>query len=233
MGIGVILGESEVGKMRGKMKSKLLIIGDSYSTYKGMIPKGYAAYYGPDGVLPNVPVTKMELDDTWWRKFIKKTGVELVENNSWSGSTICYTGREGDCSQTSSYIFRYRQLKEKGFFEENRIDTVIVFGGTNDSWIDAPLGSLKFGEIEESELFSVLPAISHLMGSIKCDLPDARILFIANSDIKEEIISAIKSAGEHYGVDTIALHDVHKESGHPTPLGMTDICEQVLEWWNK
>ena len=220
-------------KVRSKMKSKLLIIGDSYSTYEGMIPEGYAAYYGPNGILPDVPVTKMQLDDTWWRKLIKATGVELVLNNSWSGSTVCYTGRGGDCSGTSSYIFRYRQLKEKGFFKENDIDTVIVFGGTNDSWIDAPLGSLKFGEIEESELYSVLPAFSHLMGSIKSDMPNANILFIANSDIKEEIISAIKVSGEHYGVDTIALHDVRKESGHPTPLGMTDICEQVLEWWNK
>lgn len=215
------------------MKSKLLIIGDSYSTFKGEIPEGYAPYYSAEGVLPDVPVTKMNLEDTWWRKLIKATGIELIQNNSWSGSTVCYTGREGDCSRTSSYIFRYRQLAENGFFEKNGINTVIVFGGTNDSWIDAPLGELKFEGIEEGDLYSVLPAISYLMGRIKEDLPRARILFIANSNIKEAIISAIKAAGEHYGVDTIALHDVHKESGHPTPEGMTDICNQVLEWWNK
>jgi hypothetical protein len=218
---------------RKSVKNRLLIIGDSYSTFKGMIPEGYAAYYSEDGVLPDVPVTKMHLEDTWWIKFINATGIELVLNNSWSGSTVCYSGREGDCSRTSSYIFRYRQLKENGFFKENDIDIVIVFGGTNDSWIDSPLGELKFDGIEENELYSVLPAISHLMGTIKEDLPNARILFIANSDIKEVIISAIKTSGEHYGVDTIALHDVHKESGHPTPEGMTDICDQVLEWWNK
>ena len=215
------------------MKNKLLIIGDSYSTFKGMIPNGYATYYSEDGVLPGVPVTKMNLEDTWWIKFIKATGIELALNNSWSGSTICYTGREGDCSRTSSYIFRYRQLVENGFFKDNDVNTVIVFGGTNDSWIDAPLGELKFNEIEEKDLYSVLPAISYLMGKIKDDMPNARILFIANSDIKEEIISAIKASGGYYGVDTIELHDVHKESGHPTPLGMTDICNQVLEWWNK
>ena len=123
--------------------------------------------------------------------------------------------------------------KIHAFFKENDIDTVIVFGGTNDSWIDAPLGKLKFDNFEESDFYSVCPAICYLMGKIKADLPKARILFVANSDIKEEIINCIKVAGEHYGVDTIALHDVRKESGHPTPLGMTDICEQVLEWWNK
>lgn len=215
------------------MENKLLIIGDSYSTFKGMIPEGYAPYYSEEGVLPNVPVTKMHLDDTWWIKLIKATGAVLVQNNSWSGSTVCYTGRGGDCSRTSSYIFRYRQLVEKGFFKENDIDTVIVFGGTNDSWIDAPLGEITYENFEESDLYSVRPAICYLMGKIKGDMPNARILFVANSDIKEEIRSCIKNAGEHYGVDTILLHDVRKESGHPTPLGMTDICEQVLEWWNR
>lgn len=226
--------QSELCSEKGlNMKHKLLIIGDSYSTYKGMIPDGYAYYYAPEIVLPHAPVTKMELDDTWWIKFIRTTGVELVLNNSWSGSTVSYTGREGDCSRTSSYVFRYRQLLEKGFFKENDIDTVIVFGGTNDSWIDAPLGEVKYGDFEESELYAVRPAICYLMGKIKADLPKARILFVANSDIKEEIINCIKDAGEHYGVDTVALHDIRKESGHPTPLGMTDICEQVLDWWNK
>ena len=215
------------------MKERLLIIGDSYSTFKDMIPEGYAAYYSEEGMNPNVSVTKMQLSDTWWMKFINATGVELALNNSWSGSTVSYTGRGGDCSRTSSYIFRYRQLIENGFFEKNGITTVIVFGGTNDSWINVPLGELKYDDFKEEELFSAIPAISYLMGRIKSDLPRTKILFIANCDIKEEIISAILKAGEHYGVDTIALHDVHKDNGHPTPLGMTDICKQVLEWWNR
>ena len=92
------------------MKEKLLIIGDSYSTFKDMIPEGYAAYYSEEGMNPNVSVTKMQLSDTWWMKFINATGVELALNNSWSGSTVSYTGRGGDCSRTSSYIFRYRSV---------------------------------------------------------------------------------------------------------------------------
>ena len=210
------------------MIGNLLIIGDSYSTYKGYIPEGFAVYYSKEGRGdPEFMVTKMEVEDTWWMRLINSTDANLVENNSWSGSTLCYTGYNGDCSHTSSFIYRYRQLKERGFFEENKIDTVLVFGGTNDSWANAPLGELKYGDFEESDLFNVLPAFSYFMKTLKEDLPEARIVFIANCDIKEEIIDGARQAGEHYGVDVVALSGVTKEHGHPNVQGMKEIFEQV------
>ena len=102
------------------MIGNILIIGDSYSTYGGMIPDGYAVYYSKEGRGdPEFMVTKMELKDTWWMRLMNATGATLAQNNSWSGSTLCYTGYAGDCSHTSSFIYRYRQLKEQGFFEKN------------------------------------------------------------------------------------------------------------------
>lgn len=210
------------------MVGNLLIIGDSYSTYKGYIPEGFAVYYSKEGRGdPEFMVTKMEVEDTWWMRLINSTDANLVENNSWSGSTLCYTGYSGDCSHTSSFIYRYRQLKARGFFEENKIDTVLVFGGTNDSWANAPLGELKYGDFEESDLFNVLPAFAYFMKTLKEDLPETRIVFIANCDIKEEIVDGAKQAGEHYGVDVVALSGVTKEHGHPNVQGMKEIFEQV------
>ena len=212
------------------MVGNLLIFGDSYSTYEGMIPEGYAVYYSKEGRGdPEYMVTKMELSDTWWMQFINATDAKLLQNNSWSGSTLCYTGYSGDCSHTSSIIYRYRQLKDGGFFEENKVNTILVFGGTNDSWANAPLGELKYNDIAEEELFSVLPAFCHFMKILKEDLPDTRIVFIANCDIKPEIVSGIKTAGEHFGVETVELKDVTKEHGHPNVKGMSDIFEQVLK----
>ena len=210
------------------MKHKLLIIGDSYSTYKGMIPEGYAHYYAPEIVLPHAPVTKMELDDTWWIKFIRTTGVELVLNNSWSGSTVSYTGREGDCSRTSSYVFRYRQLLEKGFFKENDIDTVIVFGGTNDSWSNAPLGNEMSEGWERKDLYNVLPAVGYFFTKLRETLPDAKIYGICNCDIKNEVRDAIRNSCERVGGKAIVLEKIDKMNGHPTPLGMIQIKDQVL-----
>ena len=206
----------------------LLILGDSYSTYEGQVAKGCAVYYFKNGSSPDLPVSKMELEETWWHRMLEATGVNLVMNNSWSGSTFSYTGYRGDCSQTSSFICRYRKLKASNFFAENNIDTVIVFGGTNDSWVPAPLGELKLSDWKEEDFVCALPAISYLVYSLKTDLPDVRVIFIINCDIKEEIICGIKTACDYFGAETIVLHDIEKESGHPNPRGMAQICEQVL-----
>ena len=215
------------------MLGNIFIFGDSYSTYEGMIPEGYAVYYSKEGRGdPEFTVTKMELSDTWWMQVINATGATLVQNNSWSGSTVGYTGYSGDCSHTSSFIYRYRQLKEKGFFEENKIDTLFVFGGTNDSWSNAPLGELKFDDFKEEELFSVLPAICYFAKTLKEELSETRIIFIANCDIKQEVVDGIKAAGERFGVETVELKDVTKEHGHPNVRGMKDIAEQVLAHLN-
>ena len=211
------------------MINNLLILGDSYSTFYKNIPEGYAAYYFPYMVDEKCPVRMMRLEETWWRRFIEKTDANLIRNDSWSGTTICYTGYNNtDCSNTHSFIYRYRRLCNEGFFNENKIDTVIVFGGTNDSWANAPLGEAKLSDFTEDELFSVFPAISYLMSRLKEDIPDARIIFIANCDIKPEIREFMKSAAEHFEIDFVSLSGRDKLNGHPTPLGMEQICEQVL-----
>ena len=209
------------------MKEKILIFGDSYSTFRGYVPEGFAIYYCTEGRSPEEPVTKMDIDETWWRRLINATGAEIVQNNSWSGSTVCYTGYSGDCSHSQSFIYRYRKLCEEGFFEKNQVDTVLVFGGTNDSWAKAPLGELKYSDFKEEELFSVLPAMAYFMDRLKRDLPDSRIVFIANCDINPIIIEGIKTAGEHLGVEVIELRDIDKQRSHPTVKGMEQIFEQV------
>ena len=207
----------------------ILIFGDSYSTYEGHIPAGYACYYCPNGRVDSPTVTKMELEETWWRRVIKAMDGNLLQNNSWSGSTIGYTGYAGDCSTSSSFIYRFRELKKQGFFEKNKVDTLFVFGGTNDSWANAPLGEIKLSDWEEEDLFNVLPAICHFMSALKKQLPNASIYFIINTELKEEIGDCIEKAGEYYGVPTIRLQGIEKECGHPNPTGMKAIAEQVLE----
>ena len=155
------------------MPNNTIIFGDSYSTFQDYIPEGYAVYYTPAG-RAETDVTQVE--ETWWHQVTTQAGLHLVQNNSWSGSTIGYTGYgNSDCSHSSSFIFRLRQLKEQGFFQENEINTVFVFGGTNDSWSDAPLGVSMPENQSEADLFSVLPAISHFLTDLKETLPAASI----------------------------------------------------------
>ena len=211
------------------MIGNLMILGDSYSTFKGYIVREDAYYYYPEEAREgDDKVRSMQLDETWWRRFVARTGAKLVRNDSWSGSTICYTGYLGDCSETSSFIYRYRCLLKEGFFEKNAVDTVIVFGGTNDSWCPAELGEMKIAGQTEEDLKTALPAISHIMSSMKNDLKGVRIVYIANCDIDTEIIECMKSEGERLGIEVVELSGIDKEAGHPTPLGMEQICNQVL-----
>lgn len=205
----------------------IMIFGDSYSTYEGHIPEGYAVYYsGHREKEPDV----MDVRNTWWGRMIEATGVRLIQNNSWSGSTIGYTGyNNSDTSHSSSFIYRFEKLLKEGFFDAERIDTLFVFGGTNDSWSNAPLGELKFDGIDEKELFCVLPAISHFAKRLSETLKDTRIIFIGNCGIKKEITEAMRSACTHYGLEYVGLSDVEKINGHPTELGMEQICQQLLE----
>lgn len=226
---GATSPEIHAEKGGGRMINRFVIFGDSYSTHRDFIPKEYPHYYCDEGRAPDQPVTKMRMRQTWWGQMMERTDATLVLNNSWSGSTIGYTGYEGDCSTSSSFIYRYRQLAEKGFFAENDIDTIIVFGGTNDSWSNAPLGVETYSDFREEELFNVLPAICYFMTVLKQDQPQARVVFIGNSEIKQEIITCMKNAAARLNVEFIELHDIDKLAGHPTVLGMTQICEQVME----
>ena len=208
--------------------TNFIIIGDSYSTYEGCIPEGYDTYYAKEG-MGDCPVQKMEKSDTWWSKFIEKTGANLLLNESWSGSTIGHTGYDNaDWSNFKSYIYRYRKLVKEGFFKNNRVDTIIVFGGTNDSWSNAPLGEMQFSNWEEKDLFFVLPAICYFAWLLKNDLPDTQIYFVVNTDIKAEIQNALQVAAEKFGAKAIVLENIDKDWGHPTKQGMTDICEQIF-----
>ena len=203
----------------------VFILGDSYSTFKGYIPEGYAVYYSENST--DFGVDRVE--NTWWMSLINETDSALVHNNSWSGSTIGYTGYSGDCTN-SSFITRFEQLLEQGWFEENKIDTFFVFGGTNDSWSNAPLGEMMLEGWSGEDLFSVLPAIGYIAHRLKTALTDTRVIFIINTDIKTEIQEGIKKACEHFAVEYIALRDISKIEGHPTKEGMTQIKDQILSY---
>jgi hypothetical protein len=66
------------------------------------------------------------------------------------------------------------------------------------------------------------------MQTLKKDLPEAKIVFLANCDIKKEIILGMAKAGEAMGVSVLQLQGIDKGCGHPSILGMDQICKQNL-----
>ena len=83
-----------------KEEKNIFIMGDSYSTYEGYIPKGYFFYYSD--IREDAPVVK-GVEKTWWKILSQENNFNIVLNDSFSGSTISNTVREG-YSIKSSFI---------------------------------------------------------------------------------------------------------------------------------
>ncbi len=203
----------------------IIIFGDSYSTYLGYNPEGYDIYYPRENGQHGVD----SVDKTWWKMLANEKDYKIVLNNSWSGSTMCNTGYNGDCSKTSSFIHRLEELIEKGFFRNNKIDRVFVFGATNDDWTGNPCGEQKLSGWSRQDLFVALPGIAYFLYKLKSVLGKDKIHFIINSDLGEKLEKGIKEICEHYGISYTLLQNIEKLEAHPTFNGMQQIKEQVMK----
>lgn len=203
----------------------VVIFGDSYSTFEGHIPEGYHAYYtGTTGT----DLTCVE--QTWWHRFVTRAGACLVQNNSFSGSTLCYTGRfSREQNLETAFVTRMDALLEDGFFEREQIDTVLIFGGTNDTWLpQTQMGELILDGWTPEDLANAVPAATYLLARLTRALPDGNVIFILNTHLDPKLLEGVKQGCEVFGCSYLALHDIHKLEGHPSVLGMEQISMQLL-----
>ncbi len=207
-----------------KKLGNVFILGDSYSTFEGYIPEGYAAYYKKE---PTHETDVTDVTNTWWYQLLDETDSKLLRNCSRSGTVICHTGYDGRDCRSDSFTARFNKLSDEGYFEQNKIDTFFLFGGTNDTWADSPLGETMDGGWTEEDLFKVRPAISYLVDKIVKTVEGARVYCIINTDLKPEITSCFKAVCSKHGVKCIELKNIDKISGHPTIKGMQQIKNQV------
>lgn len=199
---------------------KVSILGDSYSTFEGYIPKGFISWYKK---VPKKgrPTDVTEVEQTWWDIFLKEHGYVLEKNNSYSGSTICNTGYAGNDYSDRSFISRVDQLGNP--------DLILVYGGTNDSWAESPLGDFVYENWTKKQLYSFRPAVAFMLSELKRLYPNAEIKVMINGlDItKQEIISSLQEISDHYGIQHIIINDLQKMSVHPDQVGMRQIVEQL------
>lgn len=204
----------------------VVIFGDSYSTFEGYIPEGYPSYYTEYTSDCGVYSHKR----TWWYKLVEATGSNLLLNSSYSGATVCHTGYYGDDYSAFSFVSRLDKLIAEGFFEANTVDTMVILGGLNDYWAGSPLGEVKYGGFTEEDLYSLYPALSYMLSRAKEASPEMRIIYIAEEYLPEEMKASLCEICDHYGAETVELHDISKMNGHPDKAGMKSIAEQVVEY---
>lgn len=203
-------------------KRAVSILGDSYSTFKGhVLPDTNYVWY------PNKPLQGNEGNDvqqvrqTWWHQFISQGNFRLCQNNSFSGATICHTGYKGDDYSDRSFLTRVPFLGSP--------EVIIVFGGTNDSWAKAPIGSYQYEGWNEHDCYSFRPAMACMLSKLQDYYPGADIYVVINTGLSADITESMKTVSDHYGVRWIMLHDIDKQWGHPSQKGMTQIAQQLSE----
>lgn len=199
-------------------QKRVAILGDSYSTYQGFItPITNETWYWEPWIDQRTDVN--DVTQTWWHQLIKNGKYRLEINNSYSGSTICYTGYNGNDYSPRSFITRADNLGSP--------DIILVFGGTNDAWAGSPIGEFKYKDWKREDLYSFRPAMCYLAHYMKERYPGVKVYFIINTELKEEVTQGIKDVCNHYGLKYIQLHNISKHDGHPDIAGMKAIAEQV------
>ncbi|MCH5237768.1 MAG: hypothetical protein J1E95_08225 [Muribaculaceae bacterium] len=189
---------------------KVSVLGDSYSTFEGWIPEGNEPWYGT-GMGNDVN----DVSQTWWYQLIDNNGLQLELNNSWSGATICNTGYNGEDYTPRSFLTRSGNLGENP-------DIIFVFGGTNDSWANSPLG-----DENGNDMYTVKPAAKAMLRNLKSNYPEALCLVILNTELKGDVEEAIIKACEIENVPYVKLEAIDKQFGHPSINGMKQISHQV------
>lgn len=212
---------------------RITIFGDSYSTFEGYITPytNEPWYFYPDspGKCKDNDVTRA--DQTWWYQLIERMGARLETNNSYSGSTIGYTGYiipetgKHDDYKPRSFITRAPNLGNP--------DLILCCAGTNDSWDGEEIGEYKYSDWTEQDLYTFRPAMAKFCSEIKRLYPTTRFVFILNCDLKPETNESVHTILEHYGMECLDLQGIDKQAGHPSVKGMKQFADQVYEYLMK
>lgn len=195
-----------------KKGMKVSILGDSYSTFQGyLFPSTNPTYY------PKEPTKVTDVTQTWWYLFITQNELKLEYNNSYSGSTITQIANyEG-----TAYVERFLDLGNPNL--------IFIFGGTNDSWQEIPIGNYIYEKWDESDLLSFRPAFSYLLYQLKQTYPTAQIINLINTGLKKDYKESMETICQHYHICNISLGYFEKEGEHPSAEGMESICQQITQ----
>lgn len=213
----LILTFSLAAAVQAQSPKSLSILGDSYSTFEQYLQPDTNSVWYFQGQHENTDVTRVE--ETWWSLLLKETGMRLCRNNSFSGSTICHTGYQGQDYSDRSFCTRLWNL--------GCPDVIIVLGGTNDSWAGSPIGEYQYADWTAADLYSFRPAMAYMLYHLKNRYPNTAIYFVMNSELKATVTTSCRAICRHYSIPFIQLENIHKLHGHPSVEGMKSIARQI------
>ena len=204
--------------LNAQVRPTVAVLGDSYSTFEGFIPKGHPEWYRTNVNKAATDVDKVE--QTWWWQVVKNGGYKLGVNDSYSGSTVCFTGYDDADFSDRSFVTRATNLGTP--------DIILVCGGTNDSWCGAQVGEYKYEGWKRADMYYFRPALAKLYTVLREHYPNVEIYFILNDCLRDDINESVDVISKHYGVPVIKLSGIDKQNGHPNVKGMKTFADQVL-----
>ncbi len=216
---------------------KISILGDSYSTYEGYLTPDTNEiwYYRPENKALHAKNNVRKVEETWWHQVIENMKGQLEVNNAFSGATICYTGyaKGPEPRVPIAGLEKHADYSNRSFVNRsNKLgnpDIILICGGTNDSWCGAPLGEYIYGNQTNEQLYYFRPALAKLLADLRINYPNAKLLFMLNSELKESINESVHTICKHYNVPCLDLKDIDKQQGHPSIEGMEAIAKQVTK----
>lgn len=231
---------NEQNSFKGK---RLSVMGDSISTYRGFLtPERCAWYYSDEGTngTPSEPngnpyeSNVRDVSNMYWHKLCTKLGMVLDTVNAFSGSSICKTENGAYPNPANAFIADDR------ITNIGKPDVLIIYGGTNDAWLSADIGTAKYSDWTDDDLKTFKPALAYLIYNIQRRHPGVELYFfigtaLITKDTETEYAKAIKEVCEHYNIKTMdgsQLYSVYDAKGnHPTIMGQEEILSAIVEAW--
>ena len=223
---GLLLAAQAVSEAAGGDTLRVSILGDSYSTFEGWLPRGNAIwYFDRDGKYARTNNDVGKVEETWWYQVIAGADALVLEkNNSYSGATICFTGYKGQDGRPGDYSDRSFIVRASNL---GHPDVILVCGGTNDSWCGAQVGEYIWKDWSNEDLHLFRPAMAKMCSELKDLYPEAYVLFILNDQLRDEVNESVHKICRHYHIDCVDLQDIDKQGGHPSQAGMKAFADQV------
>lgn len=145
---------------------KLAICGDSISTFTGYIPDNYSKFYPENGDITDV-------EDTWWMQVVRRTGMELLKNASYSGATV--SGQSED-NHDGRFGCGNQRIADLAGEDGRAPDIILVLMGANDLLNDIPLGAYDGSSaVPEGNIETFSEAYALMLDKMKLWYPDADI----------------------------------------------------------
>lgn len=222
---------------------KLSILGDSISTYAGFIPPGNKSFF------PNGDVTHFSY--TWWFKLLGLADMQLLVNQSWSGSRVSNVGESKDGTCMSNEL-RWGSL---GTNDESP-DVILFFGGINDV-SKSPYTELgdypTWGNKESMDRSTFRGAYAFTVQSILEKYPSSKLICMVPMQTRSRAIYTNAGSGwsladardsimticNQYGVDVIdmtkcgisffGINMYTTDGTHPNKAGMELMANYVYD----